>query len=276
MRKTHNPKIFPLQLKVSLLLIVLMAIGLSACGSIPTLSSSYTPDPADVDLAAWEAAYPAQFAAWEGSVHGEAYLSGDTNAATCNDCHESPEEGVTIKTAAFHLETPSRCARCHVDSDLMADYGIADDVVSTYLADFHGTTIQYYAETDPTAARDEAVCSDCHGSHAVYAADNELSSVNAANLDATCANCHAGAPEGFSSAYGHYRPVKSPASSSSDSTVVFIVKLAYQALIPIVLGGMVAYIALDIFFRIKRKSTAKKVEETTETTEESDKSEGQS
>ena len=140
----------------------------------------------------------------------------------------------------------------------MADYEIADDVVETYLADFHGTTIQYYADADPTAMRSEAVCSDCHGSHAVYSADNELSSVNAANLDATCANCHADAPEGFSSAYGHYRPVKSPASSKSDSTVVFIVKLAYQALIPLVLGSMLAYIALDVWFRIKRKGAAKK------------------
>ena len=82
--------------------------------------------------------------------------------------------------------------------------------------------------------------------------------MNVANLNATCANCHTDAPEGFSSAYGHYRPVKSPASSQSDSTVVFIVKLAYQALIPLVLGGMLAYIALDIFFRIKRKNTATK------------------
>ena len=239
---------------------------LTAC-STTTLNTAYTPDASEVDLTAWEEAYPVQYEAWAESVHGEAYLSGDTNAPTCNDCHEAPVDGETVKTTALRLETPARCARCHADSDLMAEYEIADDVVETYLADFHGTTIQYYAETDLTAVRDEAVCSDCHGSHAVYAADNELSSVHADNLQATCASCHANAPEGFTSAYGHYRPVKSPASTASDSTIVFIAKVFYQAMIPLVLGGMLVYIGLDVWFRIKRKSAKK---------EETEESEGQS
>ncbi len=247
------------------LLIILGTALLTACSSAQT-STPFVPS-GEVDLAGWEATYPVEYEQWAGSVHGEAYLSGDTNAPTCNDCHDSPAQGEEIVTTTLHLETPARCARCHADSEMMADYEIADDVVETYLADFHGTTIQYYAETDLSAIRDEAVCSDCHGSHAVFAADDERSSVNAANLNATCANCHADAPEGFSSAYGHYRPVKSPASSTSDSTVVFIVKLAYQALIPLVLGGMLTYIALDIFFRIKRKNTAKNESEETDESE---------
>lgn len=259
---------------------VIIGIGLLLCLTACTATESpvYQPGSVDeADLVVWEEAYPVQYADWAESVHGEAYLSGDTNAPTCNDCHDVPEEGETVKTATFHLEIPSRCARCHDNDALMEDYDIATDVYETYLADFHGTTINYYASTDLTAMRAEAVCSDCHGSHAVFPQEDQRSMVSEANLKSTCAKCHSDATESFTSAYGHYRPVRSPASSSLDSTVVFIVKLLYQALIPITLGGMLAYIALDIFFRVKRKKTARQiVEKQTETKSKSDESEVQS
>jgi hypothetical protein len=264
MRKPRLPNTIPLQNKIGVLLMILISVFLSACGNKTIFDSTYVPDPAEVDLVDWEETFPFIYADWADSIHGEAYLSGDTNAPTCNDCHESPKEGVTINTAAYRLETPARCARCHDDSDLMAEYEIAEDVVETYLADFHGTTINYYASTDLTAMRSEAVCSDCHESHAIYPADDSCSSVNEANLQATCAKCHVDATQNFTSAYGHYRPVRSPASAKSDSVIVFVVKLLYQALIPILLGGMLAYIALDIFFRIKRKRKVKAIRETVE------------
>lgn len=259
MRKINPQTAFPQAHRIWLMAFLCLVIPLSACGNNESTFSSYQPNPTEVDLAAWEETFPEQYADWAASVHGETYLSGDENAPTCNDCHESPVDGTEVRTTELHLATPARCARCHDDETLMADYDVATDVYETYLADFHGTTINYYATTDLTAIRDEAVCSDCHGSHAIYPADNELSSVSEVNLQATCANCHTDASEAFTSAYGHYRPIQSAASSSGDSTVVFIVKLAYQALIPIVLGGMVAYIALDIFFRIKRKKAAKAI-----------------
>jgi len=243
---------------------IIIGIGLLLCLSACTATElpAYQPEPVDeADFVAWEEAYPEQYADWAESVHGETYLSGDTNAPTCNDCHDAPVEGETVKTATFHLQVPARCARCHDDDTLMEDYDVATDVYETYLADFHGTTINYYASTDLTAMRAEAVCSDCHGSHAVFPQEDQRSTVYEANLQATCAKCHTAATEGFTSAYGHYRPVRSPASSSLDSTIVFIVKLLYQALIPITLGGMLAYIALDIFFRVKRKRTAKQIVE---------------
>lgn len=259
MRKIIKQTGFSQERGILLLTFLCLALLLSACGGNATPLPTYEPNPDEVDLGYWEETFPVVYADWAASVHGEAYLAGDTNAPTCNDCHEAPVDGEEVRTAELHLSTPARCARCHDNADLMADYEVPTDVYETYLADFHGVTINYYAQTDLTAIRDEAVCSDCHGSHAIYPADNELSSVSDANLQATCANCHAGAPEAFTSAYGHYRPVQTPASSSADSTVVFIVKLLYQALIPIVLGGMLLYIALDIFFRIKRKKTAKAV-----------------
>lgn len=230
---------------------------MTACSQVKSIAN-YSPA-GEVDLPYWEEAFPQQYAEWADSVHGEIYLSGDDNAPTCNDCHEGPFEGDEIRTAELHLATPARCARCHSDDTLMEQYDIATDVYETYLADFHGVTINYYAQSNPTAIRDEAVCSDCHGSHAIYPKEVARSSISVANLQATCAKCHSGVPKAFTSAYGHYRPVISPASAKADSIVVFIVKLAYQMLIPIVLGGMLAYNALDIYHRVKRKKVAKEI-----------------
>lgn len=238
---------------------IIIGIGLLLCLTACTTTKPpvYQPEPVDdADLVVWEEAYPIQYADWATSVHGEAYLSGDTNAPTCNDCHDAPVEGEKVKTAAFHLQIPARCARCHDDTAHMADYDIATDVYETYLADFHGATINYYAQTEPTAIRDEAVCSDCHGTHDIYPQDDERSFVSETNLQATCTKCHTNASEAFTSAYGHYRPIQSPVSTA-DSPIVFIVKLAYQALIPITLGGMLGYIALDVGFRAKKKKQDK-------------------
>ena len=100
------------------LLIILGTALLTACSAAQTLTP-FVPS-GEVDLAGWETAYPVQYDQWAGSVHGEAYLSGDTNAPTCNDCHEAPAQGEEIVTTALHLETPARCARCHADSEMMA------------------------------------------------------------------------------------------------------------------------------------------------------------
>lgn len=236
---------------LGLLLALCLLVLLAACSSTAGETETYTPEPSDVTLEEWEDLYPAQYASWAESVHGEAYLEGNQDAPGCTDCHADPESG-EIETAAFQLDIPNRCARCHSDESIMADYGISTDVYDTYAADYHGTTISYYQSTDPDTYRDEAVCSDCHGSHNVYAVEDERSSVNEANLTATCQKCHHDAPEEFASAFGHYRTARQPVSSD-DTPVLFWVKLFYQILLPFALGGMILYILLDIVYRLKKR-----------------------
>ena len=188
--------------------VVLLLALLTACSKAET--TAYVPA-GEVDLEAMAAEYPMQYEQWADSVHGDAYRSGDTNAPACLDCHADPASG-EIQTAAFQLDIPNRCARCHGDADLMAGYDVSADVYDTYLADYHGTTIAYYQATDPDTYRYEAVCSDCHGSHAIYAPDDWQSSVNELNLATTCQTCHHDAPENFATAFGHYRPRPHPRS----------------------------------------------------------------
>ena len=191
--------------------------------------------------------YPKQYREWQESVHGKAYLSGDGEAPGCTDCHEDPESGV-IRTAEYRLNVPSLCAGCHGDEELMRKRGIASDLYSSYRADYHGFTIDYYRTHDASTWRYEAVCSDCHGSHAVFPSDDSRSSVASENLVSTCRRCHEGAEASFaSSSGGHFR------TSRDRSLLVYCIELIYRLLIPVVIGSMAIYVGLDVLHRLRKR-----------------------
>lgn len=232
----------------------LLLLSLTACSTPAGSPAGVAPAPAQPGIPPeeWATRYPAEYNDWKDSVHGVAYLAGNKDAPGCTDCHSDPATG-EIQTLAFHLEIPSRCARCHSNETVMSKYGVATDVYDTYRADYHGTTIEYYRANDPTTWRYEAVCSDCHGSHAVYGPDDPQSSVASANLLATCQQCHAEAPPNFAAASsGHYRTTRGA------PLLVYLIKLFYQVLIPVVIGLMLVYIGLDISYRGRKKLRGKK------------------
>ena len=232
--------------------LVLLLLCLTACATSLPKPTASAPALSQVTLEEWAQRYPAEYNDWKDSVHGVAYLAGNKDAPSCTDCHGDPATG-EIQTPAFHLEIPSRCARCHSNETVMSKYGVATDVYDTYRADYHGTTIEYYRANDPTTWRYEAVCSDCHGSHAVYGPDDPQSSVASANLLTTCQQCHPKAPPNFAAASsGHYRTTREA------SLLVYLIKLLYQVLIPTVIGLMLVYIGLDISYRGRKKLRGKK------------------
>jgi len=194
----------------------------------------------------WAARYPREYQEWQDSVHGSAYLSGDTDAPGCADCHDDPESG-EIRSAAFRLESSFRCARCHGDEQLMAKHEIATDVYASYRADYHGLAVCYYRTHDRSMWRYEATCSDCHASHAIYGASDSRSSIAPANVLGTCRQCHPGAGANFTSATtGHFR------IDRKTSLLAYYIKLIYQILIPTFVGLMAAYIGLDMTYRIRK------------------------
>ena len=235
---------------LSLLLSVLLSLLITACAA-STAPTTFKPEASAITQEEWAARYPQQYDAWAQSVHGVAFLEGNADAPGCTDCHQDPETG-EVKTSAFHLDIPARCARCHSDATKMGQYDILSNVYETYLADYHGTTIAYYRANDPSAWHFEAVCSDCHGSHAVYAKEDARSQVTEANVAATCQQCHADAPAGFSAASGHYPGIRNLATRA-DAPLVFWIKLIYQSLIPITLGLMLGYVGLDITYRLRKQ-----------------------
>lgn len=177
---------------------------------------------------------------YEGSVHGEALIGeGNPGVPSCIDCHgvhdvEGPSSG------PFHLFSPSICAECHADPELMGKYDLSTEVLETYISDFHGTTVLLFEEITPDQETNKPVCVDCHGVHDIRATDDPESRVIKENLLTTCQRCHPDATVNFPSSWlKHYEP------SAEEAPLVFGVNVFYMVMIPGVIGGMILYIGLD-------------------------------
>jgi len=180
------------------------------------------------------------------SVHGQGLGAGDPNVPTCIDCHGV--HGIQHPTTAlFRNRSPQLCADCHADAELMDQYGISTDVFNSYLTDFHGMTVALFQQKSPDTASNKAVCFDCHGVHNILSADEEGSTIIQENLLATCQDCHPDATTDFPDSWiGHF-----PTTFESHP-FLFLVNLFYDILIPVVLGGFVLLVAIDIFGRIRK------------------------
>jgi hypothetical protein len=182
------------------------------------------------------------FMKYQASVHGSALIGeGNLDVPTCIDCHgvhniEDPT------TATFRLRSPQMCARCHTDEQRMAKYGISTQVLETYVADFHGTTVTLFHKMTPDAETNKPVCYDCHGVHDILRADDPEKGIQVReNLLARCQVCHPDATINFSTSWlSHYIP------SPERHPIVYYVNLFYKFFIPTVLGGMALLVVLDL------------------------------
>src|SRR5574341_275148 len=182
------------------------------------------------------------FIKYKDSVHGSALIGeGNPDVPTCIDCHgvhniENPT------TAAFRLRSPQICAKCHTDEERMAKDGISTQVLNTYVADFHGTTVTLFEKMTPDAQTNKPVCYDCHGIHDIQRVDDPAKGLEVReNLLGRCQRCHPDATANFSSAWmSHYIP------SPEKNPIVYYVNLFYKFFIPTVLGGMAVLVALDL------------------------------
>jgi len=190
------------------------------------------------------------------SVHGNALVNEENrDVPTCIDCHgvhniEDPT------TARFRLLSPEICAKCHTDPKIMDKYGISTDVLNTYVADFHGTTVAIFEKVSPDAPTNKAVCYDCHGVHDIQNVSDPQSGLEfRQNLLKRCQVCHPDATTNFSDAWlSHYIP------SPDHNPLVYYVNLFYSIFIPGVLGGMAVLVVLDVVWQIRRRRSSARVE----------------
>jgi len=117
----------------------------------------------------------APFASYEDSVHGKAVSGGNDKAAVCTDCHGEHDilSAADPKSPINKFNVPTTCAKCH------------SNIKQQYMQSIHGEAIARGNWKAP-------VCTDCHGIHTIQAPSNPNSSVAAANVKNTCAQCHAG------------------------------------------------------------------------------------
>jgi predicted CXXCH cytochrome family protein len=186
-------------------------------------------------------------ATYANSVHGRSLLdAGNPDVPVCTDCHHA-HDIADPRATSWLLRTPELCGRCHTNAPLMAKYGLSPNVLSTYLADFHGASASLSAGsgTEPEKGRVTALCIDCHGVHNVMRVTDPDSPVLTANLQRTCARWHPGAPASMPAAWlSHYEP------SWQKAPVVYSVKVAYAVLIPFIIGGLVLQILLHLWRQV--------------------------
>jgi nitrate/TMAO reductase-like tetraheme cytochrome c subunit len=107
-------------------------------------------------------------------------------AAVCTDCH-SAHQIERVERAPWQLGVIGECGTCHQES------------LRTYRDTFHG-------KVTALGFTRVAKCADCHGSHGILPVADPGSKVSAANIVATCRQCHPAATWSFAQFQPHARP----------------------------------------------------------------------
>lgn len=169
-------------------------------------------------------------------AHGRALSRGDPDVPGCTTCHGDAHGIRPVSDPAFRAGIVDTCASCHANDQLMAAHGVRTGTVSSYLAEFHGLTASLLKEEG--AGIPVAVCSDCHGAHAILPADDPASTVFVTNLVATCRKCHPDATDAFATAWSmHANPERHP--------LVAGIAWFYRIVTGVSVLGFLGYIALE-------------------------------
>ena len=126
------------------------------------------------------------------------------------------------------------CAGCHQGVRLTQEFGVAGNRVSTYLDSYHGLASKNGSVV-------VANCASCHGVHNILPSSDPRSTINRANLDATCGQCHKGVTRRFTLGKVHMDP-KQP--TGMGGIIVRFVTRFYIAMILLVIGGMFLHNAI--------------------------------
>ncbi|WP_109488316.1 cytochrome b/b6 domain-containing protein [Occallatibacter savannae] len=166
------------------------------------------------------------------SIHGQAIARGNQLSPVCTDCHGihsiKSHKDPSSPVAEQNLSRDT-CARCHEGVRLSSEFGVPGNRVSTYLDSYHGLA----AEGGSVVA---ANCSSCHGVHDILPSSDPRSTINRANLDATCGKCHKGVTQKFTLTPVHL--ADGVQHKDIGSKITHWVRIIYIILILGVIGGM--------------------------------------
>jgi uncharacterized protein with PIN domain len=135
------------------------------------------------------------------SRHGKLLLDGDTNAPSCKECHGTHGVAGRLQSSSptFATNVPQLCARCHREGERAAVRyrGPQHGIIEAYTESIHGKGLLKSGLTVT------ATCTSCHTAHGVLPRTDPASSVNRANVPATCGKCHHGIQEEFEQSVHH-------------------------------------------------------------------------
>jgi formate dehydrogenase gamma subunit len=181
------------------------------------------------------------------SIHGTALQAGNEEAPNCTDCHgehqifapSDPRSSVAGRNVSTRV-----CAACHNSVTLTQKYGLASERFASFEDSYHGL-----------ASREGSVqvanCASCHGYHNIKPPSDPTSTINKANLPATCGKCHKGANENFTRGAVHL--IVAPASQP----ILYWIRTFYTVLIVVIIGGMLAHNLFDFFIKSRSRFAAR-------------------
>ena len=183
---------------------------------------------------------------WEG-VHGELTKRGEVDTPTCTTCHG--EHGILPTQDPRSPVSPNRlaeatCTPCHESAALNEKYELPTGRLQSFVDSYHGLKSK---AGDKTVAN----CASCHGAHLILPSDDPRSTVNAANLQETCGQCHQGITADVAR-----QPIHDTATGHR-SGVAHVVQIIYTILIACVIGGMILHWLIDLAKRIHEVVTRK-------------------
>lgn len=119
------------------------------------------------------------------SLHAKLSQAGAPSAA-CLDCHGDAHAvlaGGHPDSPVNHAHIPATCGRCHAQKFLMESNGVSAQPFLSYQESVHGRAVE-------SGSLKAAVCTDCHGSHAILPASDPQSPIYKSSVPATCGQCH--------------------------------------------------------------------------------------
>ncbi|MGA3080087.1 MAG: cytochrome b/b6 domain-containing protein [Terracidiphilus sp.] len=171
------------------------------------------------------------------SIHGQAIARGNGLAPVCTDCHGIHSIKAHVDPASPVAEqnvSKDTCARCHEGVRLSQEFGVPGNRVTSYFDSYHGLA----TEGGSLVA---ANCASCHGAHNILPSSDPRSTINRANLDATCGKCHAGVTQKFTVTKVH---LDGGPSKDIGTVTVRWVRGFYLSLIFLVIGAMFLHNAI--------------------------------
>ena len=179
---------------------------------------------------------------WEG-IHGKLAARGEVDAPVCTHCHgehgifshDDPRSPVSRSKVA-----EMTCSPCHESAVLNEKYGRLPGRLTSFIDSYHGLK---------SKAGDTHVanCASCHGVHRILPSADPTSTINPANLQETCGECHPGITEKMAN-----RPIHGVTGQGLQTTGADIVERIYIIAIVLVIGSMLLHWALDLIKQIRR------------------------
>ncbi len=183
------------------------------------------------------------YAQYQRSVHGRSLLSkGNFEAPSCTDCHGEhsimgAKESTSEVSAGNIAET---CSHCHGSMAFNTKFNIPVNPVKTFKHSFHGIA-------NELGSKKVAQCASCHTAHSVLPPEDPASSVNPANIPATCGKtgCHEGANANYARGRFHIDP------SSKSSGIIYWVALFFKVLTISTLVALIIHILMDLVKKLR-------------------------